>query len=100
MPEEDLHKRMEEVTEDRGKVYGDLLSTFAATGKALTALLEAHYEIKLPHDIPPHVAGQVMVIIKALRASKNYDYNEDSYIDEMNFARLSMQLDPRRPKQP
>jgi len=88
--------KLDAITAERSKVYGDANDSFRATGIALTGLIEAHYNIKLPHAIPPHVAGLVMVMIKAVRAARPYDYNEDTYDDMENFSRLSKQVDTRR----
>src|SRR6185503_19347325 len=90
------NSKLDAITAERSKVYGNAEDAFRATGIALTGLIEAHYNIKLPHAIPPHVAGLVMVMIKAIRAARPYDYNEDTYDDMENFSRLSKQVDTRR----
>lgn len=89
------HRR---VMEDRQKVYGPTGPNFEAFGKAVTALLEAHFQEKLPHDIPPHVAAAIYAQGKLLRMVMPFAYNGDSAIDAKAYVDIVDELDARRPR--
>lgn len=84
-----------EIIQERGEVYGNSKTFFPAFGKAITALLEAHYEIKLSHDIPEHVAVQIMVLLKGLRAVRQHTFQLDNYLDEEAYVQIALSLDKR-----
>lgn len=89
--------KLNEIIEERGKVYGDPNLSFRVAGKAMTALLESHYQMHLPHDIPPHVMSEIMVVIKACRACVPFDFHEDNYNDQVNYVKLARNADERNP---
>lgn len=84
------------VMRTRQKVYGPTGPNFAAFGKAVTALLEAHYQMKLPHDIPPHVAALIYGQGKLIRMALPFEYNGDSAVDAKAYVDIADELDPRR----
>lgn len=91
-------KSLDVISQERQDLYGDPDVMFHATGVAVTAIIEAHYGIILPHTIPPHVIAQIDVVKKAVRAAASTRYNEDDYVDEQNYVRLAHKLDKRKLK--
>lgn len=85
----------ERILEQRGRVYGDFTTSLATIGKIWTALIEAHYQIKLGHDIPPHITSLMMVGLKVYRASCPFDPSPDSYPDARNYLDAAEKADPR-----
>jgi len=85
-----------EVMKDRQKVYGPTGPNFEAFADALTALLEAHFQQKLPGRIPPHVAALVYAQGKLIRMALPFSYNRDSMVDLKAYAEIADQLDPRK----
>lgn len=79
--------KVEETILERGKVYGDPFNSHQNIGKSWTALLNQHFGLTLPHDIPPSLVAQMMVCFKMQRSAKVY--KDDNYIDAhayTNFA--------------
>ena len=64
---------------ERGKVYGDPHQSHTNLGLAWTGLLQAHFEIELPHPIPASVVELMMVDLKIIRSARFR--KEDTYID-------------------
>ena len=64
---------------ERGKVYGDPYTSHVNIGKTWTALLQQHYDIALPHDIPASLVAQMMSSFKLQRSARVF--KEDNYID-------------------
>ena len=87
----------EKVMKTRQKVYGPTGPNFVAFGKAVTALLEAHYQIRLPTDIPPHVASLIYAQGKLIRMALPFAYNGDSAVDAKAYVDIADELDSRRP---
>lgn len=85
------------VMRKRQKVYGPPGPNFVAFGKAVTALLEAHFQVKLPHEIPPHVASLIYAQGKLLRMALPFAYNGDSAVDAKAYVDIAEEMDPRKP---
>lgn len=86
----------ERVMRKRQKVYGPTGPNFIAFGKAVTAVLEAHYQCKLPHDIPSHVASLIYAQGKLLRMVMPFAYNGDSAVDAKAYIDIADSLDARK----
>lgn len=84
------------VMKKRQKVYGPTGPNFTAFGKGVTALLEAHFQEKLPHDIPPHVASLIYGMGKLIRMALPFEHNSDSAVDGKAYIDIAEELDPRR----
>lgn len=85
----------EEILKERAKVYGDFTTSLGTIGKIWTALIEAHYQIKLDHDIPPHLAGTIMAGLKLYRMTCPFEPSPDSYPDLINYVNAAKNADPR-----
>lgn len=82
----------------RQKIYGPTGVNFESFGKAVTALLEMHYQKKLPHDIPPHVAAHIYTVGKVLRSVAPFKHHPDNAVDAHNYIEIAEELDKRRSK--
>lgn len=74
---------------ERARDYGDHVEGGRLTGKVLTALIERHYNIKLPHDIPASLYEQMMAAVKMVRLAYN-PVHEDSVLDAQNYLAMSL----------
>ena len=72
-------KLVEKTVTERGKVYGDPYRSHVNIGKTWTALLQQHFDISFPHDIPASVVAQMMSAFKIQRSARVF--KEDNYID-------------------
>lgn len=86
---------LQKLREDRGAVYGDIKINHKTIGKMVTGLLENHYQMKLPHDVPGHIVALIMVMVKANRAAAPFKFNNDTYDDGMNYFDIARRVDPR-----
>lgn len=82
-------ERCNAILGERGASYGPVGLNQGVLGKAWTAILESHYQIKLPHDIPAHVASLMMVSLKQLRAANPFKFNQDNYDDGHNYLTIA-----------
>ena len=73
-------KKTEQTVAERGKVYGAPIPNMRNIGKMMTGLLNQHYGINLPHDVPPDVVALIMVLVKINR-SVNGIYHPDNFVD-------------------
>ena len=87
-----------EIIAERGRKYGDMHISLGAAGHAARGVLEAHFQQVLPGPIPPHVMAQMMVVIKACRASVPLEFSEDNYVDAHNYLDIAKKVDPRSKK--
>lgn len=78
-----------ELISERGKQYGP--NPFNQETVALTwqAILEAHYQQKLPGPIPPHVVALMMLTMKACRAATPFPYHQDNYDDMHGYTKIA-----------
>jgi hypothetical protein len=91
--------KLQKIREERTEIYGDSVLAHRVAGKAVTAILEAHYGFAFPHDIPPHVMAQCNVAVKGLRAVKQAPFHQDNYDDQANYVQLALEADDRKPKE-
>lgn len=82
--------QQKKIRKQRGKLYGEPKFNHTNLGLAFTAILQTHYEITLPHPIPPHIVALMMVAFKATRASRNYQ--PDSHLDLANYNDFSREF--------
>ena len=86
------------IIRERQKVYGKTGPNFTAFGLGVTALLEAHYQMKLPHAVPPNVAALIYAQGKLIRMALPFEHNGDSAVDGKNYIDIAEELDPRADK--
>ena len=79
---------------ERGKTYGDPLTSHTNIGLSWTGLLQQHYGITLPHAIPAHIVALMMVTFKAQRSCRVY--KEDNYVDLRVYAGFAEKFDKER----
>ncbi len=82
----------EEIIEVRGEQYGDFRLSQRLAGKGITAILESHYQMDLPHEIPGHVVSLIMAQLKILRAALPFRFDHDHYIDARNYITFAQQV--------
>jgi hypothetical protein len=75
---------VDEVVNERGKVYGDPYQSHKNIGLSWTALIQQHYGIDLDHPIPPALVAQLMVVFKMNRSA--VVFKADNYIDAAAYA--------------
>lgn len=78
---------------NRRKIYGPSPFNQDTVGKAWTAVLESHYQIKLPHDIPSHIVALLMTQLKIIRASTPFVRRKDSYDDAHGYIAIAEHCD-------
>ena len=81
----------------KGHVYGSFHVGFDAYALVLTAILENHYQQKLPHPVPGHLIGLMMAGQKVVRASAPNDFNDDNYVDAHAYMDMARVKDDRSP---
>lgn len=91
LEEQEKHRQLDPTSAliaERGKQYGP--NPFNQETVALTwqALLEAHYQKKLPGPIPPHIVALMMLTMKACRAATPFPYHQDNYDDMHGYAKI------------
>ena len=72
------------IEEQRGRVYGDPLTSHINIGLSWTALLQQHFGITLDHPIPPELVALMMVTFKAQRSCRVFQ--ADNYDDLAVYA--------------
>ena len=70
--------------EERGRVYGDPLTSHKNIGLSWTGLIQQHFGITLDHPIPPELVALMMTTFKAQRACRVY--KQDNYDDLKVYA--------------
>lgn len=88
--------KFKEITEGRKSVYGDYSVMLEVSAKVVQACIEAHYQIKLPHPLPPHVMALMQTCIKSTRASAPFAFHQDNYDDLHTYAEIAHKLDERK----
>jgi hypothetical protein len=86
-----------EIFKDRGEVYGPMDTLMEASGLTVTGLIEAHYQMQLPHPIPGSLLCLMNAACKLVRASVPYKFHEDNYLDGRNYITMAEKLDDRNP---
>lgn len=87
--------KLEAILKDRGEVYGPADHNMRSTGHIIRGILEAHFQIKLPGEIPPHIVAAIFVGSKLARIAVPFKFNEDNFDDAHNYLTLGARLDPR-----
>lgn len=82
----------------RERIYGDAYQNHKTLSKMVTALLEQHYQIDLPHDLPGHMMALIMTLVKANRSATPLAFNPDNYVDGMAYFQIAEEVDDRNPK--
>lgn len=72
------------IREERGSVYGPPEPNHENIGLVFTALLQSHYDIRLPYPIPAYVAELMFDAFKDVRCARPV-YRADSYLDGHNY---------------
>ena len=70
---------VDETIGERSAVYGPPHESHANIGLAWTAIINQHYQIKLAHPIPSHIAELMMVAFKIQRSLLTF--KQDNYVD-------------------
>jgi hypothetical protein len=88
-----------DIRKQREVVYGNTYMNMRQIGIAITALIEAHYQIILPHPVPPHVAAHIMAgPVKQVRAVAPNGLRKDTYRDGVNFWEIAYECHERDSK--
>jgi hypothetical protein len=75
---------------ERASRYGDHHEGHTNVGKAWTAIIQQHYGIKLPHDLPAHEVALMLGCNKLLRAATpGGEHHEDNYDDARVYVQLA-----------
>lgn len=90
-----MQDELNKIMEDRGSKYGDFQISMRAAGLMAQALLEMHYQTKLPGPVPPHVIGHLNSCIKSSRACAPFKFELDNYKDAHNYLKIAMETDSR-----
>jgi hypothetical protein len=77
------------VLQERGKRYLDATFGHTNLSKAWTGILQTHYQIELPHDIPADVTLLMMVALKVNRAAHPTPFLDDNYLDGKGYMELA-----------
>lgn len=78
-----MNDRTEELLAERGRVYGDAVSTHARIGEAWSAVLG--------HPVSAHEVALCMVALKIIRAACAPDH-QDSYDDIRGYTAIAEQI--------
>lgn len=89
------NESLEEIKAERASTYGPYKRNMATAGKQVTALLEQHYQMELPHPIPGYVMAHIMVAIKINRAVVPLKESKDNYDDAHNYLDIAYGCDER-----
>ena len=71
-----------DIVEQRAEHYGDYFVNWARIAKLWSAYLG--------HDIDPHDAAMMMILLKASRSRQAF--HEDNYVDISGYAEIAMEL--------
>lgn len=74
-----LSPELKAIEEERGRVYGDPLTSHENIGLAWTGLIQQHYGIKLDHPLPAWLVVLMMVQLKAQRSARVF--KDDNFKD-------------------
>lgn len=85
----DLNKNDQAVHDERARIYGDATDGHRNFGLIITALIQGHYDITLPHPVPADVALLIMAGGKLNRASRANVYHADNYVDGKVYCALA-----------
>jgi uncharacterized Zn finger protein (UPF0148 family) len=83
--------RLEAIRREREADYGDKLTNFRTLGCQITGILEQHYNIKLPHPVPPSIAALILVEVKTNRIARP-QAKQDSFDDAVNYINIVEEL--------
>jgi hypothetical protein len=79
------------ILKDRAKYYGPATLGFFSFGAMVRAIIQEHYQILLPHDLPPHVGALLMANIKLMRACRPAKFRLDNYDDAVNYVDIALE---------
>ena len=85
--------RLDQIAEERRQVYGDPQLSHDSIGKTWTGLLQNHYGISLPHDIPDYVVAHMLNTMKSVRSMRVF--HKDNYDDAHNYLRFGEDFQQR-----
>jgi hypothetical protein len=78
---------VQEVIDERGKIYGDPKLSHTNIGLSWTGLIQQHFGIKLDHPIPPELVAQMMVTFKMQRSARVF--HADNYLDARAYIQFA-----------
>jgi hypothetical protein len=88
-------KKISKIRKERGTQYGGIELSHESIGLIWQGVLQSYYQEPIP-PIPPHVVALMMAGLKTSRAATPLGYQEDDYLDFMNYANFGAELDPQR----
>ena len=88
-------KKISKIRKERGTQYGGIELSHESIGLVWQGVLQSYYQKPIP-PIPPHVVALMMAGLKTSRAATPLGYQEDDYLDFMNYANFGSELDPQR----
>lgn len=81
--------KQSQLVRERGESYGDFYENHRHLGIAYTAIIEAHYQIRLPHIMPAHIAALIAEQMKTIRAAGPFKMSDDNYHDGHNYLSIA-----------
>ncbi len=85
----------QEIRREREARYGNPIINHRAACYALTGLLENHYQIKLPHPVPAHIAALFQICTKVTREA--YRHTPDNAVDVHNYIDIAAECKDENP---
>lgn len=83
------------VLAERGRTYGPNPFNQETVAMGWQAILESHFQTKLPGPIPPHIVALMMCTLKILRWSCPFEYNPDNKVDLLGYAEIAERCEAR-----
>ena len=83
---------LNEIVAERAPKYGPVKTSHQTVGLIWSALIENHYKCKLQHPIPGYMVALMMAALKINRASVKDGFQEDNYLDAMNYLQFAMDM--------
>jgi len=74
---------------ERDALYGDATAGHRNFGLLITAILQQHYGIVLPHPVPPRIALLINAACKLNRACLETSNKADDYVDLIRYVQLA-----------
>lgn len=83
--------RRQKIREERDATYGGIKLVNDNLGKIWTAIIQQHYKIELPNEIPGYVVSMMMASMKILRASMPNAVILDCFDDAQNYLEIAQE---------